>query len=482
MNELNPSSPPSSSGARIGGDDLQHLVAWYWCVKMLMPTSGIANVCVEADVKGNLDDVTVGYHDGRRNYYQVKSSVSAKGRVNDEWLRSQANPRVPSLVQKLYRSWIDLGRPAGGVGLITSRPIDPDDAILSQLDRGNKIGTALRRTSTARGSSWRSSMAEHVACSEADLCEFFDALEIRSSQTEAEWRTHVTDVAMGAGVSFDETSILAAIGWVREWVKETRDPRDLTRVAGDVVKLGIRAEEPRNLVVIHGIDVVPDDGCVESLSWIHRFRGDEPEVRRGLINTDDWNAVLKPELNAMKNRLIGRGQQRVLLRGALRLPSWFAVGATLREVAEFNIAMDYRGEVWVANAKGLPIPAVEIRRDELLGVGRTVLVLAISTDDTETVREQVVDENAGRLVTLAPIGGPSRRSLDGPSEAMALAVAVRDWVRANVRGADIDLVLMAPAPFALFLGHLWDRIAPTTVHEDLVSEYQAAFRFSNLPD
>lgn len=482
MNELHPSSPPSPSGARIGGDDLQHLVAWYWCVKMLMPRSGIANVCVEADVQGNLDDVTVEYHDGSRRYLQVKSSVSAKGRVNAGWLTSSASSSAPSLVQKLYESWIGLGRPADGVGLITSRPIDPDDVMLTRLDRGNRIGTAIRRASSAKGSSWRSSMAKHVACSEEDLCQFFDALEIRQSQTEAEWRNHVANVAMGAGVSFDETSISVALGWVREWVKETRDPRDAARVAADVANLGLRAEEPRALVAIHGIDAVRDDGAVERLSWIHRFRGDEPETRRGLIDPGEWNGILKPELNAMRNRLIGRGQQRILLRGTLRLPSWFAVGATLREVAAFDIAMDYRGEVWVANAKGLSVPPVEIRRDELLGDGRTALVLAISMDDTETVREKVVDDHTGRLVTLAPIGGPSRASLDGPSDAMALAVAVRDWVRANVRKSEIDLVLMAPAPFALFLGHLWDRIAPTTVHEDLISEYQAAFRFSNLPD
>ena len=481
MSELNPSSPPSASGARIGGDDLQHLVAWYWCLRMLMPRGGIAAVCVEADVQGNLDDVTVEYHDGHRNYFQVKSSVSAKGRVNASWLIRRARPSSSSLIQKLYSSWHDLGRPADGVGLITSRPLDPDDVVLTQLDRNNKIGSALRRA-TGRGASWRSALAKDVPCSEEDLCEFFEALEIRASQTEAEWRTHVTDVAMGAGVSFDDPSMAVALRWVREWVKETRDPRDSARVAADVARLGLRAEEPRALVAVHGIDSVPDGGFVERLCWIDRFRGDEPEMRRGLIDQRDWNGVLKPELSAMKNRLIGRGQQRILIRGALRLPSWFALGATLREVAGFDLAMDYRGEVWPANADGASIPPLEVRIDERLGEGRTVLVLAISTDGTEAVRDGVVDGDTGRFLTLAPIGGPSRISLEGPREAMALAVAVRDWVRANAGDSEIDLVLMAPAPFALFIGHLWDRIAPTTVHEDLVSGYQPAFRFSNLPD
>lgn len=481
MSNLNPTSPPSPSGARVGGDDLQHLVVWYWCLKMLMPRSGISAVCVEADVQGNLDDVTVEYHDGRREYYQVKSSVSAKARVNDLWLMSRASSSAPSLIQKLYRSWHDLGRPADGVGVITSRPLDPEDVMLPQLDRNNRLGTALRRATASRAT-WRSALSEHVPCSEEELCEFFDALEIRASQTEAEWRTHVANVAMGAGVSFDEASIAAGLGWVREWVKETRDPREAARVAADVAKLGLRLEEPRALVVIHGVDAVRDDGSVECLCWIDRFRGEDAETRRGLIDPSDWNEVLKPELKDMKDRLIRRGQQRVLLRGALRLPSWFALGATFREVAGFDLAMDYRGEVWAADADGASIPPLGVRIDERFGQGRTALVLAISADGTEAVRDGVVDGDTGRLITLAPVGGPSRTTLEGPREAMALAVTVRDWVRANVRDSRIDLVLMAPAPFALFLGHLWDRIAPTTVHEDLVSGYQPAFRFSNLPD
>ena len=105
MSSLDPTSPPSSSGARIGGDDLQHLVAWYWCLKMLTPTSNIVAVCVEADVHGNLDDVTVEYGDGRRHYIQVKASVSAAGLVNAGWLMGRRSPSARTLIQKLYDSW-----------------------------------------------------------------------------------------------------------------------------------------------------------------------------------------------------------------------------------------------------------------------------------------------------------------------------------------------------------------------------------------
>ena len=103
MSVLDPTSPPSSSGARIGGDDLQHLVAWYWCLKMLTTRSNIVSVCVEADVDGNLDDVTVEHEDGQRRYIQVKASVSASGLVNADWLMARRSRSVRSLIQKAVR-------------------------------------------------------------------------------------------------------------------------------------------------------------------------------------------------------------------------------------------------------------------------------------------------------------------------------------------------------------------------------------------
>ena len=479
MNSLDPTSPPSSSGARIGGDDLQHLVAWYWCLKMLTATSNIVAVCVEADVHGNLDDVTVEYGDGRRHYIQVKASVSAAGLVNAGWLMDRRSQSARSLIQKLYDSWDGLGRPNDGVELVTSRLTDPDEPLLRGLDRKNTIGAALRRATDQKLSEARARLASHIECTEEDLCDFFDVLAFRTGQTEAEWASRIGDVAMGAGVCSDLPAVLAALGWVREWVKDTRDPRGTDKVTAAIDELGLRVEPPRALVVIQGIDLVPADGAVETLYWTDRFRGDRPEMRRGLVDPADWNGALTDDLEAMKARLAARQCRRVLLRGALRLPCWFAIGATLREVADFDIAMDYRGRLWPADMTDLTLPVIQVRTDDAIGDGRTVVVVAISTDATDDVRSALVDNRTGRLVTVGLPEGPSPSSLKGPTEAMAAAVAVREWVRRNVRNSEIDLVLMAPAPFALFLGYVWDRIGPTTIHEDLLSSYEPAFRLSH---
>ena len=128
---------------------------------------------------------------------------------------------------------------------------------------------------------------------------------------------------------------------------------------------------------------------------------------------------------------------------------------------------------------GLSLPAVQVRADEVIGPGRAIVVVAISTDATLDVRSALLDSHTGRLVTLGLTEGPSPSLLKGPRDAMAAAIAIRNWVRRNVGDVEIDLVLAAPAPFALFLGHVWDRIVPTTIYEDLVSGYESAFRVSN---
>ena len=451
MSTLNPSSPPSGSGARIGGDDLQHLVVWYWCLKMLTTNSRIVAVCVEADVEGNLDDVTVDYEDGQRHYVQVKASVSAKKRVNADWLMRTRRPQSgQSLLQKLFNSWHAVGRPSTGVELVTSCHIDPEEPLLEGLGRKNTIGNALRRATGKKLTEARATLAGHVECTEEDLCNFFDALGIRVGQNEAEWCSRVNDVAMGAGVRSDHASILTALGWIREWVKDTRSPREVDEVKAAVGKLGLWAEGPRALVMVQGIDLVRGEGAVETLDWMSKFRGDSPETRRGLVDPADWNGALINELSDLKTRLRAKNHRRILFRAALRLPCWFAIGATFREVADFDIAMDYRGQRWAADMTNLTLPSVNVRVDEDTGKGRAVVGVTISTDATDHVRSSMTDGRTGRLVTVGLCGTPSPSSLQGPEEAIGAAVAVRDWVRRSICNTEIDLVLMAPAPSPCF--------------------------------
>ncbi len=485
MTALNATSKPSSSGARITGDDLQHLVVWYWCLRAIANPDGITSVAVEADDAGNVDDVVVRFADDKSKFIQVKAAVASANLASIDWLtdrpkRSGAGRQPPSLLQKLHKSWVDLGRPATGLELITGRPLDGSDRVLALIDRHNSIGTDLRRANSRALTEPRKELAGHLGCAEEELCSFLDALAIRVGQTEAEWLSRVADVAASAGIRADESAVGIALFWVRKWVKDTRDPRTPEQIATAAESMGLRIENPRTVIVIQGLRREPVDDASYVLDWVERLRGTEASNRRGMTNPTDWNGVLSDDLAALRASLIEQNNLRVLVRGALRLPCWFALGAALRGVAGFHLAVKYRGGIWVADQHRITDRTVNILTDEQRGNGPTLIVVAISTDRTDDVRRTLLSSKHGRLVTLTIGEGPHQSLLADADDALSAATAIRDWIRANIESREIDLVLMAPAPFAAFLGWSWDRMQTTTIYEDLLNEgYEAAFTISS---
>ena len=489
MTALTATSKPSSSGARITGDDLQHLVVWYWCLRAIADPDGITSVAVEADHAGNVDDVVVRFADGTARYIQVKAVVASASLANVGWLvdrpRRSAGTRgrSPSLLEKLHQSWIDLGCPADGLELITGRPIDGTDNVLALIDRNNSIGTGLRRAITPRLAAARRGLADHLECEEEELCNFLNALAIRVSQTESEWVSRVGDAAAGAGIRADQAAVGTALAWIRTWVKDTRDPRTPTEIATAATAMRLRVEIPRSIVVIQGLRSEPVDDADYVLNWTERFRGTEASNRRGMVNPADWNGALTSDLATLRADLVAENRMRVLVRGSLRLPCWFAIGAALGGVAGFHLALEYRGDVWVADQRRTAARQVTVLVDEQRGDGPTLIVLAISTDRTADARRTLLSADHGRLVTLTIGEGPHQALLADADDALSAAIAVRDWIRASVKSREIDLVLMAPAPYAAFLGWSWDRMRTTTIYEDLLDDgYEAAFTISNEVD
>ena len=298
------------------------------------------------------------------------------------------------------------------------------------------------------------------------------------------YKRQVDDAAVGAGVKPSPESLAVALTEMREWVKTTRGVRTAEELRGFIGESGLRAGKPRTLVVVHALDRVPagNDDAI-TVDWVDRFRGTTPETRRGLIDPTDWHAQLPADLVRVREELQQRGVTDVAVRGAMRLPTWFAVGAALRDVAGFDIAAYDRGVLWAPTTSPTPTPQVHILHDTYLdasGAEGAAVVLEMSSTGRDDVAAAFAHRtDISRLVALTIDGGPNRRLFTDGAATLAAAVAIRDWIRRNLAGTPLHLVMVASGPFALFLGHVWDRVPPTTLYEDLAPGYEPAFTFTN---
>ncbi len=482
--------PASASGARLTGDDLQHLIGWYHGLRMLRPENEIESVAFEARASGNLDDVVITYATNRTEYMQVKAVVSADRGLNTAWLLAPGRNGGRSILSRFWASWRKIRERSrdAELRLITNRSIDPKDPVFKLRDRKNLLTSRLRRASrhTAAGRA-RARWVQHLKITNGELYELLDVLHFDTDASEASWRQHVTDVAQGLGLRADEASLLAGVGQVREWIKDSGKARTVRDVEEAIKRLGLRREEPYSVLVVQALERVEVPDTVEALDWVDRFVGNSPRTRRGLRRPGDWNTVLLPELDAACRRASERNR-RVMVQGAMRLPARFAIGAYLSDVAGACPATTQGGEVWsAADLGGAPRPQVVVMDERVVGKGTDLaLTIAVSTNIAPDVIAFLRGSKAvGTHLTIALSPGPDRQAVGSSAEAAAAALAIRDMVRemVRVRGVKkIHLFLAMPGGLALLLGHFWDRMPPTQTYEDLVTNgYEAAFLIANTP-
>ncbi len=486
-----PVQPPSASGARHTGDDLQHLIGWYWALKAMRPEFEVATVTFESLNAGNLDDIVVHRAGGGvPEFWQVKASTSSREPVSSAWLMTPVSTTTGSLLQRFWASYLDLRERHGDVSLVlaTNRSLDPSDPVLKCRDRNELLAPILRqkgpKSDAAKGLKvW----ADHVGVTAAELLEMLDVLRIRCDVTESGFREKVSDIIKPMGLRSDEASMLAGIGTVRNWIKDSRVGRTGDDVARVIKDLNLRVAPPSGLLVIQAVAACDDTDATASLDWVDRFMGDEARTRRGLKDPTEWDTRLRSELRAEIARVRAR-YDRVSIAGQARLPVWFVAGAELLEVSGATVATTQLGDVWASDVSPATCPELVITDPRGIGTGREIAIsIAISDDLTADVLAFVERElsavGAHRTITLAT--GPNSRAIRDPGEAVALARRIKEIVRDLVRSErseTIHLFLAMPHGLALLLGHVWDRMPPTRVYEDMTgSAYQPAFLITNKP-
>ncbi|MCY4516266.1 MAG: dsDNA nuclease domain-containing protein [Acidimicrobiaceae bacterium] len=467
----------SPSGPRTEGDEYQNLVAWNKALNALIRERDVVAITVERPASGNVDDVVIERTDGSIEYAQVKHAVDAKTPVGYRWLTKRRKTGSKSLLQRFYDSYRQLStetrRP--DMCLITDRDIDPHDPVMRLRDqRSGLLVPDIQRTEADEG---RRQWAAHLEITEDELVCFLASLRFITSRSFPDEEERARTLMLAAGLNDDQRALDSAHALIREWV-QARDRR-LT-----LAEFSERAEERIGRRRAHGalvvIEAIDDDPCpddaAEVIRFVDKYIGDNPNQRRELRDPAQWHAV-NDEIIEASERLRSCGVGRVVVRGAMRLPTWFAAGAAFRHVRGFEAAAMQGQDPWSSEdaapmaANGAPSPVKS--RDIEIGRGTDLAIaVGIATDPgTEALRYiERAELPVGKITAIVPKHGPGPAAVSSSADAATMAVVVRDAVgQALVEsGAEhIHLFLAAPGALALLLGHRWNALRPTTVYEHL---------------
>lgn len=484
-----PLPAPSPSGVRTAGDRYQWLVAWQACLTVLRDAAGSAlnpafSVGVEVDDAGNVDDVVISRHQPPHSYKQVKYAVDSHTPVNGEYLTAASKTGGPSILQKIAGAWrqlIDTGDPIE-LAIVTNRAPDPGDPLISGRDARTRLllpraGEGGPRSARGRA---RAAWAEAAGIPEYELLQLLAVLDFDLGRDRMHLEETVKLTMFAAGLRSDNLALAAGVDWVAEQVVAGRRELGLEAIQNAVNDRALRSGPARSIVSIATLK--PDrvaEHAAYAIDWVDRFDGPDAYAKRRPKPPATWRQ-LQGDIEDIPTHL--DAASHVAITGSLRLAPAFAVGAALRMVTNTDIAVMQRGKPWSSVAP-YNTPITPTSTDHAIGQGDDVAIAiqvatTITADVEAFLRDRLIPVD--RLVVLGPPGDPRDNSVAGPEQACALAVGLRDAARRAARDHPrAHLFLATPMGLALLLGHRWNRVAPTTVYEDLAAlGYEAAFTVS----
>src|SRR5947208_16573672 len=101
---------PVASGARIAGDDYQHLYTWLHALHLLRDSEGVIRVEFEVRDAGNVDDLVVHRRDQPTLYHQIKFVIDQRELLTHDWFTAIPQRARKSPLQRFFESFTGLSR------------------------------------------------------------------------------------------------------------------------------------------------------------------------------------------------------------------------------------------------------------------------------------------------------------------------------------------------------------------------------------
>jgi len=447
-------------------------------------TNPAVQVGVEVDGVGNVDDVVIYRRHPPHTYTQVKYAVDSSTPVNAEYMTKASRSGGDSILQRLIdaRRKLTAGGEAIDLALVTNRLADPHDPLLVGRDSRTQLlvprageGGPQSAVGKARAR-WSSSSG----IDDEELLDLLGVTRFDLGRDVGQLEEVVCLMMRLAGLRGDAEAVNLGISWVADQVIAGRRELDLGMIQRAIEERGLHAGKSRSLVSV--ATLVPDamaPTSIYSIDWVERFDGADAFAKRRPLAPATWGD-LQREIESIPSHLAGAKQ--IAVSGSIRLAVAFDVGAALRMVTGVDLAVVQRGELWESDAGFSAPKAPDVGEVEIDQGSEVAIAVEVSTPiaaDVETFVRQA-QLPVERMVVLRPPGGARDNSVVDAEDAVALAVGIRDAIRHAARHhGRVHLFLACPMGLALFLGHRWNRVAPTVVYEDLVSlGYEPAFTVS----
>ncbi|MBS1714197.1 MAG: SAVED domain-containing protein [Armatimonadetes bacterium] len=469
----------NQTGARLKGDDYQHITTWLHVLELKYPRYRVRLVTVEDETSGSADDITVRYspESGQPDrFYQVKFHTTHAGAYSTEALLKRKR-KGTSLLTKLFATWKKLkdAEPEREVELhlVSNWSWSAEDAVATQIDgETNKFRQSFLTVSNQEDAGKaRNKWQAHLEADATTFARFIQDIRLcLGAACFTERARHASERMANLGLKHDEAALLVAVGIVRGWIKSGLQQVTHAVLDEAITANDLRAETDENCRIVHlttikkqSTDLRPD----YVIDWRVEFEGQDQLKGHAPKVSNAWNEKFLPELHRIEGEIAEESGVRLIrARGLARLSAWFAFGYVFSEVSRYVIEVDQYGNLWrtdSAPSNRFEIVTSNMDGEVCQGNSDTVAVgISITGDLSSDVRDALSDSGlASHLLLLSPKEGPGRDAFVDAGDVVTFARQTKTLISSYVRQRKAKRVCIfyyGPLSGACFLGSVMNAV------------------------
>ncbi|HST57466.1 MAG TPA: SAVED domain-containing protein [Longimicrobium sp.] len=233
----------------------------------------------------------------------------------------------------------------------------------------------------------------------------------------------------------------------------------LLRLIGEVLGAPLISQGPLPVHVRSDRNAPAEDAIEIDASAFSGMEGSAPAA-------EEWKTSLAAPLERTAKWAHHNGHTRVRITGSYRISTAFALGWSFRAATGFELEIPTRGGDWVTDDRLGPQETKlpwEITAPTELHNGRLVVSIGVLRDAAQDARA-LLGLESGSGVLRAYLDRPVTSGREAQDSVQALKNAVVAQV-ARLAPRGIDLFYAGPAAMAIALGHRWNAMPATQLHE-----------------